>query len=327
MGSCTVRCNASQAAELTLLNPAFDTTSSKHAERDATNARLDSHSAPLGPNQFAHDFSRVPVHAPERTQRIPRDQIMRQGPPGVDFRDLPPMPRPVIPGIFSCNSPFDPAQITTALDTAKLWIGTVVPIVELFKMRRLSADRDTAVRIALRENFNITDPFPRFRLGPQSDLDIIIANLHTIERALNQPLQFHCTFACLPGDIAWVLSSPERFGLPRGIISICPEFFGCDPLKQASTMIHERAHESIGAKDHAYEVSGSYDAMATMTALENADSYAVFVRQVFHNGIHRPGLSCSLINSRIPDFHLTEPTLRRPPPSRGPSLLPPPEEF
>lgn len=312
MGSCTER---PHAAESTSLTSTFNITSPKHTDTDF---------APNSPNQFAHDFSRIPAHARERVQWIPGDQIMRQGP---NLGDLPPMPRPVVPGIFSCGPPFDPAQITNALDTAKLWMGTVIPTVELFRMRRLSADRDTAVRIALRENFNITDPFPRFRLGPQSDLDTIIANLQTIDRALHQPLQFHCTFACLPGDIAWVLSSPERFGLPRGIISICPEFFGCDPLKQASTMIHERAHESIGAKDNAYEVSGSYDAMATMTALENADSYAVFVRQVFHNGIHRPGLSCSIINSRIPDFHLTEPTLRLPPPSRGPSLLPPPVEF
>ena len=237
------------------------------------------------------------------------------------------MPTPVIPGVYDCKPPYNPDEVTNALDTAKLWIGTVVPTVELYKMRRLSDDRDTAVRVALRENFNITDAFPRFKLSPQSDLDTIISNLKTIEAALKKPLQFNCTRACLPGDIAWVLSNPERFHLPRGVINICPDFFGCDPLKQASTMIHERAHESIGAQDHAYEVSGRYDSLATITALENADSYAVFVRQVFHNGIHRPGMSCSVVNSRIPDFHLTDPTMRLPPPSKGPLLTPPPTEF
>lgn len=326
MCSCAARSTTSTANDATLLNPAFNTPLSRQSARlNETSADVDSHANSLAPNQFAHDFSRVPAHAPEHQQWIPGDQILRQGPGGRDPLPLPPLPpRLTVGGVFSCNPPFDPNQITTALSTAKSWTGTVIPIVELFKMGALSGERETAVRVALRENFNITDPFPRFTLRRSTDLDTIISNLHTIDRALNQTLQFHCTFACLPGDIAWVLSTPERFGLPRGIISICPEFFGCDPLKQASTMIHERAHEAIGAEDHAYEVSGLYDALATVTALENADSYAVFVRQVYHNGIHRPGLSCSVVNSRIPDIRLSEPRLERPRPPRR-TLLPPAE--
>lgn len=325
MCSCAVRSTTtSNATDATLLNPAFNTTLSRQAaKQEATD--VDSQAASLAPNQFAHDFSRVPVHAREQQKEIPADQILRQGPGRGPLPPLPPPPMPVIGGVFGCNPPFDPNQITSALNTAKAWMGMVIPIVELFKMGALSGERETAVRVALRENFNITDPFPRFTLRRGTDLDTIISNLHTIERALNQTLQFHCTFACLPGDLAWVLSSPERFGLPRGIINICPEFFGCDPLKQASTMIHERAHEAIGAEDHAYEVSGLYDALATVTALENADSYAVFVRQVYHNGIHRPGLSCSVVNSRIPDIRLSEPRLEMPRPRPRPSLLPPVE--
>lgn len=188
-------------------------------------------------------------------------------------------------------------------------------------MGRLTGTRETAVRIALRENFNVTDPFPRFSLTTRP-LDTLVNNFNLIETALNQPMQFYCTHACLPGDLAWVLSNPATFGLPPGIINICPDFFGCDPLKQASTIIHERAHEALGANDIAYEVSGSYDSLPTMMALNNADSYAVFARQVFHNGIHRPGMSCDVLNSRIPDFHLSEPRLEMPR-RRPPSLMPP----
>ena len=315
MGSCTER---PHAAESTSLNSTFNVTSPKHEDTDSYSTQTD-------PNQFAHDFSRIPAHARERVQWIPGSEIKRQGPPRPG--SYPPLPQPVIPGVYDCKPPYNPDEVTNALDTAKLWIGTVVPIVELFKMRRLTETRDIAVRVALRENFNITDPFPRYKLSPQTDLDTIISNLKTIETALNKPLQFNCTRACLPGDLAWVLSNPEKFHLPRGVINICPEYFGCDPIKQASVMIHERAHESIGAEDHAYESSGRYDSLATITALENADSYAVFVRQVFHNGTYRPGLSCSPQNSRIPDFHLTDPNLRMPPPLKSPSLLPPPEDF
>ena len=269
------------------------------------------------PPATAHDFSRVPVHAPAPADRIPTDQIRRQV-GGVGGLGGPPQP---FSGYFFCNPPlYDASQISMAVATAKSWVGTVISILEMFRMGRLSGTRETAVRIALRENFNVTEPFPRFSLTARP-LDTLVNNFNLIETALNQPMQFYCTHACLPGDLAWVLSNPATFGLPPGIINICPDFFGCDPLKQASTIIHERAHEALGANDVAYEVSGSYDSLPTMMALNNADSYAVFARQVFHNGIHRPGMSCDVMHSRIPDFHLSEPRLEMPR-RRPPSLMP-----
>lgn len=300
MSTFAPRSNRCKASELPA--PVFATHSSAPPPGLQALAETDSTT-----NGFAHDFSSVPVH--------------RQTDP---FSGNQPFSQP-LSGYFFCDPPlYDANQIRNALDTAKIWVGTVIPILELFKMGRLPDTRETAVRIALRENFNITDPLPRFALTPRP-LDVLIANYHTIERALNQPLQFYCTTACGLGDLAWVLSNPARLGLPPGIINICAGFFGCDPLKQASTIIHERAHEALGANDIAYEVSGSYDSLPTMMALNNADSYAVFARQVFHNGIHRPGLSCSVLHSRIPDFHLSEPRLQRPRP-RQPGLLVPPSE-
>jgi hypothetical protein len=315
MSTFAARSTKCQASELPA--PIFATHSP--APHPGLQAFTETESHPA-PNEFAHDFSSVPVHASTPAERIPGDQIRRQGP---GLGGLPPQP---ISGTFFCNPPlYDASQIRNALSTAKTWVGLVIPILDLFRMGRLSGTRETAVRIALRENFNITDPFPRFSLGPRA-VDTILNNFNLIETALNQPMQFYCTHACLPGDLAWVLSNPSTFGLPPGIINICPEFFGCDPLKQASTIIHERAHEALGANDIAYEVSGLYDALSTMSALNNADSYAVFARQVYHNGIHRPGMSCSIMNSRIPDFHLTEPRFERPRP-QPPSLLNPPSLF
>ena len=69
--------------------------------------------------------------------------------------------------------------------------------------------------------------------------------------------------------------------------------------KLVQSFIHERAHEAIKADDYQYEVRSAYDSMATITALENADSYAVIARQIFHDGIHGPGLSCSFSESCI----------------------------
>lgn len=309
----------SRTAESSLLDGVFAANNRTFNHDRHEGADLEASSAAAGAHQFARDFSRIPVHAPERLSDA---DVLRQSGSG-DTSSGGPASAP-ISGFFFCNPPFDSSQIRNALSTAQSWVGTVVPILDLFRMGRLTGDRETAVRVALRENFNITDPFPRFSLTPQTPLETLLANLTAIERALSQPLQFYCTHACLPGDLAWVLSNPDRFGLPPGIINICPGFFGCDPLKQASTIIHERAHEAIGAEDRAYEVSATYDSLSTTTALENADSYAVFVRQVYHNGIHRPGMACSILTSRMRDFELSEPTLRMPTPRR-PRLLPPEE--
>jgi hypothetical protein len=225
-----------------------------------------------------------------------------------------PSSQPAFNSFFFCNPPLpDSTQIRRAVDTAKLWVRLVIPTLELFKMGRLTEPQRTVVRLALRDNFNLTDPTPRLTLLPEPPIETILRNFITIEQALNQSMMFFCTTsACLIGDIAWVIRDPERFGLPKGIITICPQFDGCDPLTQASTIIHERAHESIRAEDHFYETNSAYDSMATITALENADSYAVAARQIANNGTYGPGLSCSLLTSRLPRLQLMEPTLQLP---------------
>src|SRR5690349_9466389 len=107
MGSCTER---PHAAESTSLTSTFNITSPKQTDTDF---------APNFPNQFAHDFSRTPVHARERVQWIPASEIKRDGPGGLKPGDFP-MPVPVIPGVYDCKAPYNPDEVTNALDTAKL---------------------------------------------------------------------------------------------------------------------------------------------------------------------------------------------------------------
>jgi hypothetical protein len=227
-------------------------------------------------------------------------------------------------GFFFCDPPlYDADQIRRALDTAKLWVASAILRLDQFTTGGQAIEEETAVRVALRDNFNITETHPRVTLLPKTPLETVLDNFNLIERALNQTLQFYCTSACRPGDLAWVLGNPEALRLPRGIINMCQGFFGCDPLKQASTIIHERAHDALRAKDHAYEVSSAYDSLPTIMALENAESYAVAARQIYHGGIHGPGLSCRPATSRIGRLELLEPTFQ---PSRAPrpTLLPRP---
>jgi hypothetical protein len=260
--------------------------------------------------------------SPEQTSRLRAgfrgSGVLRQTNPSSSPSSQP--NQPAASDFFFCSlPPFNSGQIRSAISTAKSWMRLAIPMLDLFRMGRLSEEQRTVVSTAIRDNFNTADPSPYLTLLPEAPIDTILNNFKAIEQALNQPMHFFCTTACLPGDLAWVLSNPESFGLPQGIINICEGFFQCGPPAQATTIIHERAHEAIGAKDHFYEMSGGYASMATMTALENADSYAVAARQIANRGVYRPGLSCPVSSSRMPDFQLMEPTLK-PPKASGPRL-------
>lgn len=229
-----------------------------------------------------------------------------------------PANQPAVGDFFLCGGPPHEDQILRALDKANLWVASAILKLDQFTMGGQTIEEETAVRLALRDNFNITETHPPETLLPKTPLKTILDNFVTIKGALNQTLHFYCASACGPGELAWVLPTPEKLGLPPGIIAICPLFFGCDPLKQASTIIHERAHQALGAEDHAYEVKSLYDSLPTIMALENAESYAVAARQIHHGGIHGPGLSCGGA-SRIRPLELLKLT---PPPPMAPS---PPE--
>jgi hypothetical protein len=239
--------------------------------------------------------------------------------------------QPAVGDFYFCNPPsFDRDQIVRALDNAKLWVTSAILNLELFALGGQTIEEETVVRLALRDNFNLTETHPPETLVPKSSLKTIIDNFVTINGALNQTLNFFCAPDCRPGELAWVLPHPEKLGVPPATITTCQLFFGCDPLKQASTIIHERAHQAIGAQDRAYEVDSRYDSLPTNRALDNADSYAVAARQIFHGGIFGPGLSCAG-TSRSRPFELLEPTPQPPraprpprnPPGLGGKLTPP----
>jgi hypothetical protein len=241
------------------------------------------------------------VRAVLAERQPPEREILRQRQPGA-FSDLP----PANAEFWNCSPPRDPAPVGTALDNAGAWVRRTVAALNLFQLGRLTQSERNVVTTALRENFHTVDP---------SHVPEIIGKFETIQRGLAQRLVFHCAGYCLPGDLAFVFRNPGSFGLPARIITICPEFFGCSPLKQASTIVHERAHEALGALDIAYEVESRYDSLAHIAALENADSYAVAARQIFHDGLHGPGLGCSILGSRLRRIELSPPTPGPPGPS------------
>jgi len=245
------------------------------------------------------------------------DQILKQEEPRY-FQTDPDAPanQSAIGGFFFCDPPlYDADQIGRALETAKLWVATAILRLDQLTTGSQTVEEETAARLALRDNFHITETHPGVTLLPKTPLETVLDNFITIQGALNQTLQFYCTSGCLPGELAWVLPNPQKLQLPPGIITMCSAFFGCDPLKQASTIIHERAHEALKAQDYAYEVSSKYDSLPTTMALENAESYGVAARQVYYGGIHGPGISCRG-TSGIRPFEFLELT---PPSPKAPS--------
>jgi hypothetical protein len=263
----------------------------------------------------------------QKEQAGSRDRILRQAASRYSQSDPnAPANQPAAGGtsFVFCNPPlYDAGQILRALDTAKLWVANAILRIDQFKTGGKTIEEETAVRLALRDNFNITDTHGDGTLLPKTSLDTILDNFIILQGALNQTLQFSCASGCMPGELAWVLPNPEKLKLPPGIITVCLGFFGCDPLKQASTIIHERAHEALKAQDNAYEVSSKYNSLPTIMALENAESYGVAARQIYYGGIHGPGLSCggAVRIHPLERLELTPGPLKRPSRPEHPSLL------
>ena len=74
-----------------------------------------------------------------------------------------------------------------------------------------------------------------------------------------------------------------------GDIHVCPPWYAQDYFNRVRTLIHERAHQYPGATDNAYNWESSYATLSPEDAIDNADSYAVAARQIYHGGAHGPG--------------------------------------
>ena len=98
------------------------------------------------------------------------------------------------------------------------------------------------------------------------------------------PLQIHKNFAC-PSDNVLVYINADF------------DYFGSDPSFIAGGVLHEMTHSIFGTVDHAYQentlglVTGEYESLLgaeaagslSEQALANADSYALFSLELFHN--------------------------------------------
>ena len=175
--------------------------------------------------------------------------------------------------------------VRAAVSAARTWMDDIEPKVTAFAAGTAAAPVATVVSGAISTNFHTTVP---------ADISTIAAGFTSLRSRLNGNINFECasSFWCDPNDLAYVRGGTA--GIRRLFdVNLCPRFFTCsNPLKTTGTIIHEVAHQSPGATDNAYEWETTYPTLSAASAINNAESYAVAARQIYHSGAHGPGVTC-----------------------------------
>lgn len=219
----------------------------------------------------ADEFATTPNHAGAALSETPQ-VLARYNPPAPNTED--------------CSKDQINA-LNNALAVARTWVNVATPKVVSYAYfyanpRVTAVPANPAVHVptrnALHDNFHTT------RNGVLSIRDGFVE----LQAALNNSITFECEGQGCE-DQAYVRGA---FAAIRrvGDIHVCPPWFNCrDYYRRVTTLIHERAHQYPGATDNAYEWEGGYATLGVDDAIDNAESYAVAARQIYHGGARGPG--------------------------------------
>jgi hypothetical protein len=199
----------------------------------------------------------------------------------------PPAPAPPSPTTEDCT-PTQTAALTFHLAMARTWVNDasrkIADYASLFASGRIEGEPKSpataaVVRSALMDNFHTTEAH---------DVLDIRDGFASLRTELNSDFTFECEDKCKGNDDAYTQGA---FAFIRRLrnIHVCPIWFTEDYFQRVSTLIHERAHQYPGATDNAYDWQASYATLSPADAIDNADSYAVAARQIYHGGAHGPG--------------------------------------
>lgn len=218
-------------------------------------------------NEHDRSYNRSALILLKRTEvQFPEEQI----------RVPPPYPAPTVE---DCR-PWQSRMLTGHLNAARAWMNDAEPKVRAYQEGTASAEVAAVVRRALNDNFHTIRP---------ADVAQIANGFASLRRELNNSLTFECedsgcgAQAYVRGLFAWI----RRLG----DIHVCPPWFHCrDYFRRVTTIVHERAHQHPGATDHAYEWQPGYARLSPSNAINNAESYAVAARQIYHGAARGPGI-------------------------------------
>jgi hypothetical protein len=220
---------------------------------------LDAVTRALMEPRFGHDFSGVRVHtdakAPESTQGRGHDFAAV----GVEQKDG------VVHGPAGTTNHWDacPASWRPKANAAQAlgasWVDNVVN--------------------GLSSILAIPPPIPKpvetlllrhFHTSVNKDIATINGRYKKIQMAIHSSLNFECETSCDANVLAYVYSIWTD-------LHLCPYWFNSASDLQAATVIHEIAHDVVGADDNAYEwQTAKYASMSVSDAMNNADSFGHF---------------------------------------------------
>jgi Lysine-specific metallo-endopeptidase len=177
------------------------------------------------------------------------------------------------------------ASVRSAVASARTWMDDIEPKVTAFVAGTATPAVTSVVSGAITTNFHTS---------AAADISTIAAGFSALRTRLNGAVNFECasSFWCGDNDLAYVRGK-AAFIRRMFDVNLCPAWFTCgNVLKRVGTIIHEIAHQSPGATDTAYEWEATYATQSAADAMDNADSYAVAARQIYHGGAHGPVESC-----------------------------------
>jgi hypothetical protein len=208
---------------------------------------------------FGQDFSRVPVHADGRKAAPPA----RSGAYGHDSGAIAGERKDgVVHGPASganhwtdCPTTWQP-KAKAAQTSGASWVDNAVN-----GLSALPTPIPAPVATLLQKHFHTTF---------DKDIAKILGRYKQIQTAIHSALNFECETSCDPNVLAYVYSIWTH-------LHLCPYWFNSAADLQASTVIHEIAHDIVGADDNAYEwQTAKYSGMSVSDAMNNADSFAHF---------------------------------------------------
>ena len=210
-----------------------------------------------GARRAAWDFGKIPLFASDRTRSasaqpklaLERKDGVVHGPAGSANR------------FDDCPAAWKPTA-NAAQKTGASWLDNVVN-----GLTSLPKPIPAPVANLLTYHFHTTF---------DKDIAKIAARYKQLNKAINQSIDFECETSCDPNVLAYVYSVWSD-------LHLCPYWFNSASELQASTVIHELAHDVIGCDDNAYEwQTAKYAAMSVKDAMDNADSYAHFAWDASH---------------------------------------------
>jgi len=164
-------------------------------------------------------------------------------------------------------------QIGTAVGEARRMVTAASAAVQPETRR---AER---IRNALQTHFHISQPavddrgdFNLFR-----HLITVINMLRRISNAFSGTIPFECERT---GDDFFCRKTLGYVRLIFSDVHLCPQWFGLPARDKAVAVVHEMGHKYANLDDEAYEFEAGYRRLSVSDAVDNADSYACFARDV-----------------------------------------------